>query len=319
MEFNSTGPHHRRAATSNSTFQTGRVTLGLAATWISMLASLGIAHATTTNETLFCDEFAASNHSSPASPWRTQAGNWTVLDQQFCGEPNNLFSYSFICVETNWTDYSVQGRIKFPVNAYGGGLGGRLDAATGAHYAAWIYPENSVGGSNLLRLVKFTNWGNWTLLQQVRVASVGTNAHTLKLSFVGNRITASLDGFEVASVTDNSLIAGGITADMWTHDIPYVLNLDDVLVTSLAQNPPNPLSTAPALTINTIEKLTDGNMRLVASGSPGQIYRLQTTSDLGNAAWSNLATNTANGSGVVEFQDRSATNYPSRFYRIFTP
>ena len=29
----------------------------------------------------------------------------------------------------------------------GRGLGGRLDPVSGAHYAAWIYPEGSVGGS----------------------------------------------------------------------------------------------------------------------------------------------------------------------------
>lgn len=292
----------------------GRVAVSLTATCVALLATRGVSQATT-NETLFCDYFATS---SPAT-WATQSGDWTVSDGKFCGEPSSLFSYGFTCVATNWTDYSVQGQIKFPAHAYGGGLGGRLNPTTGAHYAAWIYPEGSAGGSNLLRLVKFTNWETWTSLQQVRLPAVGTNAHTLKLSFAGNRITAHFDGFEVASVTDNSLTAGGITADMWTHDTPYVLSLDDVIVTSLTQSQTNNSSALPPLTISTIQKLNDGNMRLVASGNPGQVYHLQANGDLRNPAWSNLATNTANVSGVVEFNDLGATNHSSRFYRIFTP
>lgn len=296
----------------------GRTALGLAVAWAALLAISGVAHATT-NETLFCDDFASATQPNLAAPWATQSGEWTVSDGKFCGEPNSLFSYSFTCVATNWTNYSIQGQIKFPAHAYGGGLGGRLDATTGAHYAAWVYPESSASGSNLLRVVKFTNWETWTLLQQVRLPSVGTNAHTLKLSFVGSRITAHFDGFEVASVTDHSFTSGGITADMWTHNTPYVFSLDDVIVTSLTQNQTNNVSALPPLTISTIQKLNDGNMRLLASGNPGQVYHLQASGNLGNPAWSNLATNTANGFGVVEFNDQSATNHSSRFYRIFSP
>lgn len=309
------GENHQTSKASKT--RAGRVAVSLTVACVALLATRGVAHATT-NEILFCDYFAASSTPNLPAPWAIQSGDWTVSDGKFCGEPSSLFSYGFTCVATNWTDYSVQGQIRFPAHAYGGGLGGRLNPTTGAHYAAWVYPEGSVGGSNLLRLVKFTSWETWTSLKQVRLPAVGTDTHTLKLSFSGNRITAHFDGFEVASVTDDSFASGGITADMWTHDTPYVFSLDDVIVTSLPQSQTNNSSALPPLTISTIQKLPDGNMRLVANGNPGQIYHLQASGELGNP-WSNLATNAANGSGVIEFNDLGATNHSSRFYRIFTP
>ena len=42
---------------------------------------------------------------------------------------------------------SVQARIRFSsTSGYGAGLGACLNPETGAHYAAWVYPENSGGG-----------------------------------------------------------------------------------------------------------------------------------------------------------------------------
>ena len=80
----------------------------------------------------------------------------------------------------------MQGRFQFPVGAFGGGLGGRVNPVTGAHYAAWIYPEGSAGGSSVLKLIKFQNWtslgyngSSYTPMQQVSLAGVGTElAHT---------------------------------------------------------------------------------------------------------------------------------------------
>ncbi len=57
------------------------------------------------------------------------------------------------------TDYTVQGNIQISnVMAFGGGIGGRVDPATGAHYGAWVYPAGSVGGPNMLKLWKFRTW-----------------------------------------------------------------------------------------------------------------------------------------------------------------
>ena len=95
----------------------------------------------------------------------------------------------------------MEASVRFPAGAYGGGLGGRLNPTTGAHYSAWIYPENSLGGDRILRLIKFQNWtdfGYQTVsgapIAQVPLPSVGTNWHTLKVQYDGTQISVFYDG-----------------------------------------------------------------------------------------------------------------------------
>lgn len=272
-----------------------------------------------TNNTLFCDDFTPTNSLVPLAPWTAQSCNWSLSGGDLeCG-PNNSFSYGRICLSTNWTDYAVQAQIKFSPNAYGGGLGGRLNATTGEHYAAWVYPRYDAGGAKLLRLVKFNNWTSWTLLAQTNVDLAGAASHILKLTFTGSQITVAFDGQDVVQANDNTLASGGIAAEMWTDWTPYEFSVDELSVTSLVTPQTNNISNLLPAIINSIAPLADGNMRLVAAGTPGQVYHLQAIGDLGGVVWSNISTNTANGLGVVEFEDLSATNHISRFYRISTP
>ena len=46
----------------------------------------------------------------------------------------------------------------------------------------------------MLKLLKFQNWSQFTVLQQVSLPGVGTNWHTLKLVMQGNRIAVHYDG-----------------------------------------------------------------------------------------------------------------------------
>src|SRR5262249_4679162 len=138
-------------------------------------------------------------------------------------------------LNTNLVDYSVQARVRFPIGAFGGGIGGRVSSATGAHYAAWIYPETTPGGSATLSLLKFDTWTNWsgTPLQQVSLpAGVSTNWHTLKLAFTGSQISIYYDGGQVMSLTDGVAPygSGGVSVDMWTPGVPYAMSIDDVVV-----------------------------------------------------------------------------------------
>ena len=113
--------------------------------------------------------------------------------------------------------------MQLSAGGFGGGLAGRLNPATGARYAAWIYPEGSPGGSSMLKLLKFQNWSQFTVLQQVSLAGVGTNWHTLKLVMQGNRIAVHYDGTLMLSVTDpgaQPLVSGGISFDLWTDSYP---------------------------------------------------------------------------------------------------
>src|SRR5882672_11334243 len=80
------------------------------------------------------------------------------------------------------------------------GIGGRLNPGTGGHYAAWIYPETSTGGSNILRLIKFQSYSSFSYLgvsgpiAEVSLPAVGTGFHTVKLAFLWNRIAVYFDG-----------------------------------------------------------------------------------------------------------------------------
>ncbi|HSU55082.1 MAG TPA: cadherin-like domain-containing protein, partial [Candidatus Dormibacteraeota bacterium] len=136
-----------------------------------------------------------------------------------------------------WNDYSVQARLRFPANAFGGALGGRLDAVSGAHYGAWIYPEGSTGASNVLRLIKFQNWTTWNPVQEVSLGSVGTNFHTVKFAFLGRQVAVYFDGALRITTTDSSpYLSGGVSVDMWTDASAYVMGVDDVLVSGLVAN-----------------------------------------------------------------------------------
>ena len=130
-------------------------------------------------------------------------------------------------------------RIQIPAGTFGGGLGGRVDPASGAHYGAWVYPAGSPGGSNMLKLWKFRGWtniGTGAPMQQVSLPAVGTGWHTLQLNFTGNRILVFYDGILRMDVTDNNYdsrapyMIGGISADWWTWSPPSTMAVDDISV-----------------------------------------------------------------------------------------
>src|SRR5437763_12256517 len=103
----------------------------------------------------FSDNFTRGTDPGPLTPWIVQSGTWTVTGGTMRGGTNTLQSYGTANITNSWANYSVQARVKFPLGGYGGGVGGRLNPATGARYSAWVYPENSPGGSNVLKLFKF--------------------------------------------------------------------------------------------------------------------------------------------------------------------
>jgi hypothetical protein len=193
----------------------------------------------TISSVLFSDDFIRPEGSpDPLSPWVASMGTWTVAGGVMQGTGNPLqYSYAYVSGTPQWTDYRVQGRIQIPAGAFGGGLGGRVDPATGAHYGAWVYPTGSPGGSNLLKLWKFRGWtdiGAGVPMQQVSLPVVGTGRHTLQMSFIGNRILVYYDGTLSIDVTDNNYddrapyLSGGISADWWTWSLPYTITVDDI-------------------------------------------------------------------------------------------
>ncbi len=193
------------------------------------------------------DDFTRLSDPGPLSPWVVETGNWAVTGGVLQGGTNALQNYGFAYLTNTFTNCVARGQVQFSsTSAWGGGIGGRLNPATGAHYAAWIYPENSPGGSNVLRLIKFQNWGSFeyggaagAAMQTVNLASVGTNLHTLKLALHGSRIAVYFDGRQVMSVTDTEAqpyFSGGVSADLWTFSTSYKMTVDNVVVRPLAVN-----------------------------------------------------------------------------------
>jgi len=138
---------------------------------------------------LFLDNFTHA----PLWPWIPQAGTWSISNNVLTGT-NPAANYANAYVSNNWTDYLVQGQIQFSsTNVWGGGIGGRLvDPTNGLYYGAWVYPENSPGGSGngtaILQLFKFHSWldSSYTPLGSVTLTNgVGTNWHNLGLAFKG--------------------------------------------------------------------------------------------------------------------------------------
>ncbi|HWH69252.1 MAG TPA: tandem-95 repeat protein, partial [Candidatus Sulfotelmatobacter sp.] len=199
-------------------------------------------------QTLLAEDFnrpAELSFLSSLSPWVPLWGNWSasggLLRGQGGREELQNHDYGYIYLTNSWTNYSVEARIRFPSpSAFGGGVGGRLNPATGAHYALWLYPDGSPGGGNLLKLLKFQTWrsfgssnGASMPVQQVSVGAVGTNWHTLKLLFQGREIVAYYDGNQVMDFVDLEAppyLSGGVCFGMWTETDLYTMEVDKVVV-----------------------------------------------------------------------------------------
>jgi hypothetical protein len=242
---------------------------------------------TNANPTTFSDNFSRGTDPGPVSPWIVQAGNWTVTGGQLLGGSNTLQTYANVYLNNTWADYAATAQLRFPVGAFGGGLGGRLNPASGQHYGAWIYPEGSPGGSRVLNLIKFSNWTTWSPLQQVALPAVGTNWHTVRLVFKGNQIAVDFDGARLINFADPApYLSGGVSIDMWTDTAAYVLSLDSVSVSPLVTDnnysiPRNTVLNVPApgvltndvgpfggaLVAAAITATTHGTMTLNANGS----------------------------------------------------
>jgi hypothetical protein len=179
---------------------------------------------------LFNDDFTRCD--GRLSPWQVYSGTWIIGGGVMQGG-SQAGDYGNCYLTNSWTDYVVQAMVQFPTGAFGGGLGGRLNPTTGAHYAAWIYPEGSSGGSSVLKLVKFVDWGTWTLMAEANLASVGTNWHTLELAMQGSEISAYYDSQLITNISDAAYSSGSVSLDMWTDgDGPdYLMSIAKVIVT----------------------------------------------------------------------------------------
>jgi hypothetical protein len=70
-------------------------------------------------------------------------------------------------------------------------------------------------------------------IQQVALTAVGTNWHSVQLSFQGTQIQVYFDSTLMITATDTEAVTypnGGVSLDFWTDAAPYVMTVDDVTV-----------------------------------------------------------------------------------------
>jgi len=182
---------------------------------------------TSGGSTLFSDDFSPR----PLRNWTASPlgllSNWdasTGVAAYNGGGHTQLWTGS-----ASWTDYTVESKFRLANGSnYPGGIRGRVDTATGAGYAAWIYP-----GDGVIKLWRSAAWNidttGLTLLQQVSVGTITPSVfHTLALVFDGSLISVVYDGTTVAQVTDTTLTAGAVALDVSNQPIDF----DDVAVTT---------------------------------------------------------------------------------------
>jgi hypothetical protein len=130
--------------------------------------------------------------------------------------------------DAGWSDYTFEAAFRLAsLNNYPGGIRGRVNPATGASYAVWLYPA-----SGQIALYRATGWnidspGLTHLASASGIAFDAVNFHRLRLTFQGSSIQVHYDGALAISVTDATLAAGGVAFDVSNQPISF----DDVLVT----------------------------------------------------------------------------------------
>ena len=72
------------------------------------------------------------------------------------------------------------------------------------------------------------------------------------------------------------------------------------------------------LQVNAVQMLSGGQIQFTVSATPNANYRVEASANLlGSQTWSLVATNVpANGEGLLNYVDTSATNHSVRFYRF---
>ena len=194
---------------------------------MSVLLSAVVALPAMAQTTLFSDDFGPKPLASWTSSPLGLSTNWNASSGAAVyngGGHTQLYAGS-----SAWTDYRVEAKVLVDnPSDFPGGLRGRVNTATGASYAAWVYP-----GTSKVRLIRSAAWHidatGFSILSEATGVSISTGvSHTLALDFQGSQISVILDGTTVIQVTDATLSSGAVALDVSNQPISF----DDVLVTS---------------------------------------------------------------------------------------
>lgn len=199
--------------------------------------------------TLFSDSFSDGT----VDPWSVVLGSFTSSGGML-NTTLNPGGSALAFTGTGWTDFAVRGQFQFLAgDSPTAGLGGRYNSSTGARYAALIAAQGSLDSQATLTLIKFYDWFTWSYvpMQEVILPPVGTNVHTLKLSFLGAQIAVDYDGSTLIRLTDNNFDGyspfwtGGVSLEFYPGTGTGQMSADNVSVAVSAVG-----ASQPVLTVN---------------------------------------------------------------------
>jgi hypothetical protein len=222
--------------------------------------------------TLMQTTFASSTLDGWAVSPMGLASGWSVS--------NNVLQYNggggtqLYAGNSGWTNYTAQTNILLSSLAdYPGGIRAYVNPATGASYAAWLYPAEG-----LIKLWRTTTWNISTapvlLGTSAAVPMDDTNWHTLALSMNAGQVVVLYDGAPVVTATDTILSGGMIALDVSKQPVQFA----KVLVTGFQ-----------AETANLTSPQSSYSFRVVAGGTSSTQPLTIATSDGSVAAWSALS------------------------------
>jgi hypothetical protein len=282
--------------------------------------------------TLFSEDFTRTNNPGTLSPWISQSGTWRISGGLLTGSARGQ-GYGVLYVPNVWTNYSVEAQIRFSPTAYAGGLGAYVNTGNGSRYAAWIYPETSAGGSNLLRLLKFKSWKNYSYtnvgsmpMGQANLPAVGTNLHNVKIAVSGNQVAAYFDNNQLITVTDaeaTPFTDGAVSIDLRTGSTADTMAVDNVIVKSIPGGGGfGPLVVPTGLGPDVVDAPVIESVRIVEGSAvvswtavPGHMYRMQYTESLDAPDWQDATEDIVATDGTVTAINEIGSS-PQRFYRV---
>ncbi len=190
----------------------------------------------------------------------------------------------------NWSNYDLKADIKLAsLSDYPGGIRGRVNPASGASYALWLYPNEGI--VRLYRTVAWNIDSGFTQLGQANFAFDATRFHTFEMSFQGSTIQVLVDGVSLMSVTDGTLTSGMVGLDVSNR----VINFQNIVVSSSTPSSDSISSTPTSLSFSAPNGANPPSQALQLASSGGVLAWTASSS----ASWLTFSANSGNTGGSI--------------------
>lgn len=211
------------------------------------------------------------------------AQDWSVVNGAI---QNNGGGHTQIYAgDGNWGDYDLKVDVKLnSLSDYPGGIRGRINPASGASYALWLYPNEGI--VRLYRTVAWNIDSGFSELGQAGFVFDATQFHTFELLFSGSTIQALVDGKSLMTVTDSTLPTGMVGLDVSNQ----VINFKNIVVSSATPSSDSISATPTSFAFSSSNGANPPAQSLQLSSSGGVLAWTASSS----ASWLTLAANSGN-------------------------